>query len=72
MFYTFRLTLSRSDVLEFYEGSLGAVSVLTEQGLRLQFPFHHLRPFVSFSGVNGRFRVMIDSSNKISRIERIS
>lgn len=72
MFYTFRLTISRSDVLKYYEGNLAAVSVVTEQGIRLQFPFHHLRPFVSFGGVNGRFRVTIDSSNKISRIERIS
>lgn len=72
MIYTFRLVIPSIDVLNFYEGKVDAVSVVTEQGQRLQFPFYYLKPFVSQSGISGRFRVMIDSSNKISRIERIS
>jgi len=72
MFYTFRLTISPNDVLKFYEGNINAVSVVTDQGLRLQFPFHYLKPFVSQSGVQGRFRVTLGPSNKLLRIERIS
>lgn len=72
MMYIFRLAISPTDVLRFYEGRVDAVSVVTEQGQRLQFPFHHLKPFVSQIGIQGRFRVTIDSLNKISRIERIS
>jgi hypothetical protein len=72
MFYTFRLTISPNDVLKFYEGHMNAVSVVTDQGLRLQFPFHHLKPFVSLMGVSGNFRVTLSASNKLLRIERIS
>lgn len=72
MFYTFRLTISPDDVLKFYEGSINAISVITEQGLRLQLPFHHLKPFVSMAGVQGRFRVTLSPTNKLVRIERIN
>jgi len=72
MIYTFRIHIASPEVLKFYRREISAVSVVTEQGIRLQFPFHHLRPFVSSYGVKGRFRVMLDSNNHISRIEQIS
>jgi hypothetical protein len=72
MIYTFRIHITSDEVLKFYKKEIRAVSVVTEQGIRLQFPFHHLRPFVASFGVKGRFRVILDSDNRISRIEQIS
>ena len=50
----------------FYQKRLSAVSVITDQGPRLQFPFHHLRPFISHIGVKGRFRVILDEANVLA------
>lgn len=70
--YTFRLNFTPDDVLGFYQGYIKAVSVMSEQKVRLQFPFHHLRPFVSRIGVRGRFRLELDEANQIIRIEQIN
>jgi Protein of unknown function (DUF2835). len=72
MIYTFRIDISSDDVLKFYRGTLEAISVVSEQGARLQFPFYHLRPFISKIGIKGRFRMVIDTDNRISVIEQIS
>lgn len=70
--YTFRLNFTSDEVLGFYQGQIKAVSVMTEQQIRLQFPFHHLKPFVSQIGIRGRFRLELSEHNQIHKIEKIS
>lgn len=69
--YTFRLSISGDEALAYYQGRIRSVSVMSEQGQRLQFPFHHLKPFISHLGIRGRFRLVLDDQNAITQIEVI-
>jgi hypothetical protein len=67
----FRLNLSAEHCLRLYQGWAGRVSVIAEDGRRIEFPANTLRPFVSRSGVQGDFQLLIDAHNRLLRLERI-
>lgn len=69
--YTFRLNLSQDELMRVYQGSAARVSVVTEQGLRVELSAQHLRRFVSYSGVQGRFRLKTDDNHRFIDLERI-
>ncbi|MBO1519480.1 DUF2835 family protein [Oceanisphaera pacifica] len=68
----FRLAISRAQLLQYYQGRTGLLSVTTEQGLRLQVALHHFRSFVSHNGLHGRYEIELSSDNKLQRITRLS
>ncbi|MCC4264248.1 DUF2835 domain-containing protein [Oceanimonas baumannii] len=67
----FRLAISAAELQYYYAGQVSALTVMTEQGLRLQLPLHHLRRFVSHGGLNGRFEVVLNDHNALQQLERI-
>ncbi|MBL3591728.1 MAG: DUF2835 family protein [gamma proteobacterium endosymbiont of Lamellibrachia anaximandri] len=48
------------------------VSVIAEDGRRIEFPANSLRPFVTKSGVQGRFELLIDDNNRLQRLDRLN
>ncbi|MFD1006798.1 MULTISPECIES: DUF2835 family protein [Oceanisphaera] len=68
----FRLAISRAQLLQYYQGRTAALSVITEQGVRLQVSLHHFRPFVGHDGLNGRFEIELTPEQQLHRLSRLS
>lgn len=69
--FTFTLNISYNLFLQHYSGSASSVVVLTDTGLKLQLPAIRLRNFLTHAGITGKFRVMVNSDNRLEIIERI-
>jgi hypothetical protein len=67
----FYLNLSAEKYLSYYQGAVDAVSVVSVDGRRLEFPAVHLRRFVTHDGVRGEFVLQFDANNKFIGLERI-
>ena len=67
----FQLSLSADQYLNYYKGNATSVSVITEDGQRVEFPAEHLRPFVRHEGIYGRFELLFDANNKFAGIKSI-
>lgn len=70
--YTFRLGLSSEQLLALYRGEAQRLSVVSEQGLRIELPVHHLRRFVGHGGIHGRFRLTTDENHRFIDLERLA
>lgn len=67
----FSIRIPAEEVLRYYQGIAGQVLVRAEDGRRIRFPFHHLRPFVGPDGISGRFEMLLDPSNKCLGINQL-
>jgi len=54
-----------------YQGSVQNVLATSVDGRRIRFPAMILRPWVTHSGINGRFRIVFDENNRYQGIEKI-
>ncbi len=70
--YTFRLGLSTEQLLALYRGEAQRLSVVSEQGLRIELPVHHLPRFVGHGGIHGRFRLTTDENHRFIDLERLA
>jgi hypothetical protein len=70
--YYFRLQISQQQFLRYYQGSANAIQVVSECGKRLHLPAIRVRPFLTHSGINGRFLLTIDSNNRFIDLQKIS
>ncbi len=70
--YTFRVALTSEQLLALYRGEAQRFSVMSEQGLRIELPIHHLRRFVSHGGIHGRFRLTTDENHRFIDLERLA
>lgn len=68
---TFSLALPAQRWLRFYQGTARAVIVRAHDGRTVQFPAHHLRPFVSREGVYGEFRLRVDGNGRLVSLDRV-
>ncbi len=68
----FTLHISADEILRYYQGRAGMVSVTADGGMRLQFPAASLRRFVTREGIHGRFVIRFDEGNRLLGIERIN
>jgi len=71
-FYYFSLGLNYKECERLYQAGFLHVVVAAESGHRVQLPIDRLRPFVTPSGLQGRFKLTTNSTNKILTFERIS
>ncbi|MCD6582235.1 MAG: DUF2835 family protein [Desulfuromusa sp.] len=69
--FTFRLQISQQQYLQYYQGTANAVQVVSECGKKLHFPAVRLRPFLSHTGINGRFLLTIDSNNRFIDLQKL-
>ena len=69
--FYFRLHLDKQQIIRYYQGSASTVQVMSECGRKLQFPAMRLRPFMSQSGISGRFQLTVDASNRFINLQNI-
>jgi hypothetical protein len=55
MKYYFSLKLSATEFLPYYQGTFENVQVITNQGIKVEFPAMNLRKFITSSGIDGYF-----------------
>lgn len=67
----FSLNLSADRYLSHYQGHAKSVSVMADDGRRIEFPANALRPFVTKDGVQGHFELLIDGNNRLQRLIRL-
>ncbi len=70
--FRFTLSIPRQEYLRYYQGAAGHVVVRSLCGLRLRFPARLLRTFVTHRGVYGEFSLLIDDTNRVLHLERLS
>jgi Protein of unknown function (DUF2835). len=71
-YYTFRLAIDAEALLGIYRGELARLSVLSEQGVRVELAISHLRPFIQHHGIYGRFRLKTDENHRFLDLERLA
>ncbi len=71
MEFVFHLRIPASDYLRLYQGAAREVVAKAQDGRRVRFSAHLLRPFVDKDGVNGRFRILTDNQHRFKKIERL-
>lgn len=60
----FRLDISYTDYLAYYQGVASGVQACALDGRIIHFPAQALRPFVSHDGIHGLFEISYDVDNK--------
>jgi len=69
---TVALAISADDFQRLYQGSARDVVALDDQRRRIKFPANILVPFVTHSGIHGRFQINFDDANRFASIERVN
>lgn len=69
--FRFSLQISQEQFLRYYQGSAGAVQVYSECGQRLRFPASRLRPFLTHSGIQGRFQLTVTAGNRFVELKKL-
>ncbi|WP_158969062.1 DUF2835 family protein [Paraglaciecola sp. L3A3] len=70
--YYFTLSIKYDFCEQFYQPGVNTVIMTDDNGKRIQLPVLNLRPFVSPTGIKGRFRLVVDNNNKLQSFEKIS
>jgi hypothetical protein len=68
---SFKLAISADDYLRYYQGQARNVSVIADDGRRIEFPAEHLRQFVLHDGVKGWFELVFDEDNRFVDLRKI-
>ena len=69
--FEFTMCLSAEKTRRIYQGNATSILVQTDDGLRLQLPAANFRAYVASDGIQGRFSVAIDQSNRIVDLRRL-
>lgn len=65
------LAILAEEYQRLYQGTARDVVARSIDGRRIRFPALILRPFVTHSGIHGRFQILFDGSNRFHSIEKI-
>lgn len=65
------LMISPEEYQRLYQGAVRDVLATSVDGRRVRFPATILRPFVTHTGVRGRFRIVFDENHRFQTIEKI-
>ena len=60
----FSLYLSSEQYLAYYQGHAKNVSVVSDDGRRIEFPAEHLRPYLTHEGIRGHFEIEFDQQHR--------
>jgi hypothetical protein len=69
--FRFSIHISQQEFLRHYQGTANTVQVLSECGRRLRFPASRLRPFLTHTGISGRFLLTVDGNNRFRELQKI-
>jgi len=70
--YVFDLHLSKAQLLEYYSGSVNWVQAQSLCGRSLRFRLSHLKPFVTSSGISGRFVLIANARGEFQSLSRLN
>ena len=70
--FEFSIKLSKQKTRRIYRGQAKFLLVVTDSGLKLQFPLTNFRQFVSEQGIQGRFRAETDERHRLLKLEKLS
>jgi len=70
--YRFRLELTSEQCLGYYQGIIRYILVQAESGERVQISADHFRPFISHSGLSGRFELTTTEMGKFMALKKIN
>lgn len=63
---TFSIKISSEEYLKSYQISGCLVSIVADDGRRLKLPAKHLRPYLTHTGILGRFELTFDGCSLVS------
>lgn len=69
--YFFSIKMSYLDCQNLYQPGINSVMLRADSGQRVQIPVSNLRPFVTSTGIVGRFRLTIDENNKLIAFDKM-
>ena len=69
--YHFSMSLSAAKCKLFYAGKVKSVVVTADNGETIQLPCARFRPFMTTTGVRGRFRLRLDNQHRFVDLEKI-
>lgn len=69
--FEFSLNLSAEKCLDYYRGVATHVVARSAEGVTLQFPASLLTPFITPSGIHGRFVMTCDEAHRGAELRRI-
>lgn len=65
-YYFFHLNMNYQECMAYYKGLASTLVVTTTKGLTVQFPAMHIRPFVTSTGISGKFCMMTEKGKFIA------
>ncbi|GAB4274986.1 MAG: hypothetical protein Kow0065_23030 [Methylomicrobium sp.] len=71
IFIRFRLNLSYDQYLSVYQGVAKTVSVVADDGRRIQFPAGNIQPFLTKQGIQGYFEMELTPQYKFIGIKKL-
>jgi len=70
-FFRFTLNITAEQYLNVYKGTAKNISVVAEDGRRIDFPAQRAQRFLSRDGIQGRFEMQINAEHKLIALRRI-
>ena len=70
--YEFNVSLTAEQIETIYRGQARFIQVTSRDGLKLQLPAANFRRFVTANGIQGKFQVKVDASNKLQHLRKLS
>lgn len=70
-FIRFRLNLSYDQYLGVYQGLVKTISVIADDGRRIQFPAGNIQSFLTRQGIHGYFEMELTPQNKFVGIKKL-
>ncbi|QRY78651.1 DUF2835 domain-containing protein [Pseudomonas sp. PDNC002] len=55
-----------------YRGQANRIQVVSRDGRQVNLPAHHLRPFITHTGVQGSFELEFDESGRLLALRRLA
>jgi hypothetical protein len=68
---TFSLNISADELLRYYQGVASMVVARSLDGRTVRFPASRLRPFMTTTGIQGRFTISFDDQHKFLEMRRL-
>lgn len=68
----FNIKISATELEKYYAGTANIISVVANNGQRLQFPANLMLPHVSHSGISGHFVLDYSSDGKAKSLSKIN
>ena len=65
------LNISAQGILQYYQGIATNVSATSIDGRKVQFPVNLLRPFMTYSGISGKFIIKYNKQGKFQEIIKL-